>query len=187
MKPVAAYLEAEQRFRAHVIQLARHEGRAFEVKRGQLLLNPGGSSSPLFVIEEGAAHAFVESSSGQQTLRLGYPGEFLASLPSFYLGVATPIGIQALRRCRGYTLTRQQLRSSLQSQAEVVNDYLHMLEAFVCGHTARELDLLESDPAKRYAALVKRSPQVLQHIPLRYLASYLRMAPATLSRLRRAT
>ena len=153
--------------------------------RGEYILAPGVSRSPLFLIERGTAHACLLTGTGLQTLRLGYPGELLAALPSFYLGVATPIGIQAIRRCAGWSLTLTQLREVVGSVAAFEQAYTQMLEESVCGFVARELDLLTADPAQRYASLLARSPHVFQHIPQRYIASYLRMAPETLSRLRK--
>lgn len=55
-----------------------------------------------------------------------------------------------------------------------------MLEGFVCGLLEREIDLLEPDPAQRYQMVLARSPQLFQHVPLRYIASYLRMSSETL-------
>lgn len=47
-----------------------------------------------------------------------------------------------------------------------------------------EIDLLLPEPAQRLARLRQRSPHIFQLVPRKYLASYLRMAPETLSRLR---
>lgn len=172
-------------FAKAVYTAARREGRPFDVARGDYLLVPDAARSPLYLIETGAAHACIQVASGTQTLRLGYPGEMLAALPGFYLGVPTPIGIQAIRRCAGYSIMLEQLRAAVAANPALTAAYTQMLEEFVCGHVARELDLLEPDPARRYANLLARSPHVFQHIPMRYIASYLRMAPETLSRLRK--
>ncbi len=47
----------------------------------------------------------------------------------------------------------------------------------------REIDLLTQSPQERIERIRKRSPQVFQEIPHKYIASYLRMSPETLSRL----
>ena len=172
--------------RADLFAFARAEGRAFSAARGHLLQAPAQRTSPLFLLTAGAAHVYYDLPTGQrQTLRLGYPGEVLAALPGYFLGVPSPLGIEALRQCRGYLLDRGAVAGFCASTPQRQAGYTYMLEAFVCGLVEREIDLLEHDPAQRYAALAARSPQVLQHIPLRYIASYLRMTPETLSRVRR--
>jgi CRP-like cAMP-binding protein len=47
----------------------------------------------------------------------------------------------------------------------------------------RENDLIIYSPQKRVERVFKRSPQLFQEIPQKYIASYLRMTPETLSRI----
>ena len=173
-------------FREAVFAFAADEGRSFAARRGELLQRPRALDSPLFLFTDGAAQAFVDAPDGsRQTLRLGYPGEMLGALPGLFLDVATPIGIEALRACAGYVVTATQLRAFVASSPARAAAYTSMLEGFACGLMARELDLLEPSPARRYATVLERSPQLFAHVPLRYIASYLRMTPETLSRVRR--
>ena len=46
-----------------------------------------------------------------------------------------------------------------------------------------ENDLIIYSPQKRFERVFKRSPQLFQEIPQKYIASYLRMTPETLSRI----
>ncbi len=172
-------------YRTQLFAHAARGGRAFCAARGQTMQAPGAPHSPLYLIDAGAAHAYVDTADGtQQTLRLGYPGEVLAALPGLLLGVPSPIGLRSLRRCTGHTLTRAQILRFNESHPERQAAYTRMLEGFACGLMARELDLLEPSPARRYETVLQRSPQLFQHVPLRYIASYLRMSPETLSRVR---
>ena len=50
----------------------------------------------------------------------------------------------------------------------------------------REIDILTYSPLKRYQRVLKRSPHLFQEIPSKYIASYLRMSPETLSRLKKS-
>ena len=172
--------------RAELFRHAGTEGRAFSARRGELIEAPGAAHSPLYLIAEGAAQVYYVSSDGaRQTLRLGYPGEMLAALPGFFLGVSSPLGVEALRRCAGYALSRAAVSGFCESSPARAAAYARHLELITCGLMARELDLLEADPAERYRTVLARSPQLFEHVPLRYIASYLRMTPETLSRVRR--
>ena len=172
-------------FRENLFAEAHRVGKTFQVARGALLQAPGAGQSPLYLFEAGAAQAYVDTTSGRQTLRLGYPGEVLADLPGLLIGARSAIGIEALRACRGYSLSRTQLDAFLDGGPARRAAYTRLLEGLVCSLMARELDLLEADPAERYRLVLERSPQLFQHVPLRYIASYLRMTPETLSRIRR--
>lgn len=172
--------------RADLFAFAHRTGRAFRSGRGDLLQAPGHRTAPLYLLTAGAAHVYYDLPTGQrQTLRLGYPGELLAALPGYFLGVPSPLGIEALRRCRGYAVDRDAVVEFCGSTPQRQAAYIQMLEGAVCGFVEREIDLLEPDPAVRYATVLARSPQLFEHVPLRYIASYLRMTPETLSRVRR--
>ena len=57
------------------------------------------------------------------------------------------------------------------------------LEKTLVGRMEHEIDLLLPEPAQRLARLRRRNPGIFQRVPGKYLASYLRMSPETLSRL----
>lgn len=173
------------RFRENLFAFARARGEPWDLARGATLQRPHARDTPLFLITAGAAHAYVDAAGGRQTLRLGYPGELLAALPGLLRGLPSGTGIEAITRCRGYTLRAADVRAEVERDDATRAAYTEMLEGFVCGLVTRELDLLDPSPERRYAAMVARSPQVLRHVPLRYVASYLRMTPETLSRIRR--
>lgn len=60
-----------------------------------------------------------------------------------------------------------------------------ILEELLAGRAAREIEQLSLSAEERYRRLVARSPQLLQLVPQKDIASYLRMTPETFSRLRR--
>ena len=61
-----------------------------------------------------------------------------------------------------------------------------ILENLVLQQMEREIDILTSSPKERYQRVLKRSPQLFQEIPNRYIANYLRMSAETLSRLKKS-
>jgi CRP/FNR family transcriptional regulator, anaerobic regulatory protein len=58
------------------------------------------------------------------------------------------------------------------------------MESLIVQQIEREVDLLTASPTERLARVLKRSPNLFQEVPLKYIASYLRMTPETLSRIR---
>ena len=59
-----------------------------------------------------------------------------------------------------------------------------ILEELIQGRATREIEQLSLSAEERYDRLVKRSPHLLQLVPQKDIASYLRMKPETFSRLR---
>ena len=49
----------------------------------------------------------------------------------------------------------------------------------------RELSLLNDTPEERYLKIFKQRPELIEKIPLKYIASYIGITPQALSRIRR--
>ncbi|MEQ9414852.1 MAG: hypothetical protein RIF39_13530 [Cyclobacteriaceae bacterium] len=73
----------------------------------------------------------------------------------------------------------------MESSEENSRLYLLLLRGFVVQQIEREIDILTSSPTERYRRVLERSPHLFQEIPSKYIASYLRMTPETLSRLKK--
>ena len=99
-------------------------------------------------------------------------------------GQPSEYAIQALRRCRLLGLSRITMLTLLESHPNIARFWRTALEGALLGRIEREIDLLLPEPQRRLDRLRTRSPHLFQLIPRKYIASYLRMAPETLSRLR---
>ena len=71
-------------------------------------------------------------------------------------------------------------------QQRIERAWRKLTEEALLGKIQREVEMLTFTPNERYERLLERSPHVFQKIPLKYLASYLRMSPETLSRIRKS-
>ena len=65
-------------------------------------------------------------------------------------------------------------------------DSISLIENLIVQQLEREIDILTTSPEERYNRVLKRSPKLFQQIPAKYIASYLRMTPETLSRIRKS-
>lgn len=74
----------------------------------------------------------------------------------------------------------------MESSAGNINLWNFILKDLIFQQMERERDLLTSSPFERYRRVLERSPQLFQEIPNRYIASYLRMTPETLSRMKKS-
>ena len=74
----------------------------------------------------------------------------------------------------------------IQSSIEYSNTWQQMLGELIYQQMERERDILTSSPLERYKRVLARSPQLFQEIPNKHIASYLRMTPETLSRLKKS-
>ena len=120
----------------------------------------------------------------EQTIRFGYEGSIITSLSSFITGNPSEFYIEALRKTVVKTISKAKLYEIVNESHESLAQYSKLLENLVVQQMEREIDLLTESPTKRLQRVLDRSPNLFQEIPLKYIASYLRMTPETLSRIR---
>jgi CRP/FNR family transcriptional regulator, anaerobic regulatory protein len=154
------------------------------LSKDQILLKEGQVESQLYRIDSGAIRVFLLSEYEEVNIRFGYTGSIINSLASFLTQQPSAFYIEALRKTEIKMLSRDQLLAFINQSNVHQRGYTQFLEAAFAQQIDREIDLLTASPADRLARVLKRSPNLFQEIPLKHIASYLRMTPETLSRIR---
>lgn len=168
-------------------KLISYAGTTVESKviaKGHFLIKEGETERNFYLIESGAIRVFYLSEFEEQTIRFGYEGSVITSLSSFINETPSEFYIEALRKTQLKVIPKQQLLNLVNQSHDNLRQYTVFLEALITQQIEREIDLLISSPTERLNRVLKRSPNLFQHIPLKYIAAYLRMKPETLSRIR---
>ncbi len=159
---------------------------SFSIARNALLMSKGDINSNLYYVESGSLRIYVMDELEEQTIRFGYQETFFVALDSFAMNRPTDFFIQALKKTQLKMIPKADLMAYLEKDFEVFQLWNKVLEQLLYSQLERERDILTSSPLARYQRVLKRSPQLFQEIPHKYIASYLRMAPETLSRLKKS-
>lgn len=159
---------------------AFNEAVIVHYKKGHILTAEGEVENNLYFIEDGAVKIYYQSELGEHIVRLGYNGSILNSLSSFFNRKPSELFIETIRVSKVKTLKRSHVMDIVASS----HGYPEFLEGLLVQQLDREIDLLHDSPHQRLERVLKRSPHLFQHVPLKYIASYLRMSPETLSRIR---
>lgn len=154
------------------------------LSKGDFLIKEGEVERNLYFIQTGAVRAFYLSEFEEHTVRLGYEGSIINSLSSFFKENPSELFIEAIRKTTVKILPKERLLQLAFADEASTKQYVALLELLVTQQIDREIDLLIPSPTDRLSRVLQRSPHLFQHIPLKYIASYLRMKPETLSRIR---
>jgi len=92
--------------------------------------------------------------------------------------------MEAIRKTTVRLISKEKLMELVTESEESLIGYSSFLEMVISQQIEREIDLLTISPTDRLRRVLERSPNLFQQIPLKYIASYLRMKPETLSRIR---
>ena len=144
------------------------------------------SSPSLAWLETGIMRIYDMDEAGDEQTRLFLrAGDFVGNLSSFLHQQASDEVFETVTPCRLAVLSHAQYKTLLKQFPHlqlliyrVATDILLQINRF-----HHELFLL--DATERYQYFIRHYQDVHQQIPLKYVASYLRIAPPSLSRIRR--
>lgn len=165
--------------------LAQHATQR-TITRGNFLLQPGSHERSAYLVEEGAIRIFYLTEHEEHTIRFGYRGSMIADLTSFFNSGPAQFYFQAIRKTVVRVVPEADFTAWLRSDPNRAVAYNILLQGLLTEQVEREIDLLTSSPIERLKRVEARSPQLFQEVPSRYIASYLRMTPETLSRIRKS-
>ncbi len=151
--------------------------------RNHYLKVGGSTDTRLYHVVEGCLRVFVLDDPEEHTIRFGYRNNLITAIDSFVTEQPSPMYIQALRETVVRAVSKNNFMEFLLASAERLKLWTDLLQLLILQQLEREQDLLTGSPAERYRRVLRRSPQLFQEVPHKYIASYLRMTPETLSRL----
>lgn len=156
----------------------------FSAKRKELLTSTGDTEKYLYFVEEGVQRVYFTADDGREaTLVFMYPPSFAGVLDSFLLQQPSRYHFETLTPSRFLRTSYHQLNSLMRQFPEIDRMVRNGLALTFSGVLERLAELQCRTAEERFRILLKRSPQVLQLIPHKYLANYLGMDPTHFSKL----
>ncbi len=150
----------------------------------EFVVREGTKNSNLYFIKTGIWRAYYHKDGVDSTIWFASEGEVAFSVWGYVDNSYSLINIEAMCDSVAYCISRTALDQLFASSLGLANLGLRLME--------RQLLLQEnwlihsgSPRAKeRYLTLIKETPELLQYVPLKHIASYLWITPQSLSRIR---
>lgn len=156
------------------------------LKRNEYLKVSGSTDTNLYYIVSGSLKISIISEYEEHIIRFGYKNNFITSLDSFITEKPSDFSIQAIKKTELKVIPKSIYIDFINQSRENKMLWDTILEQLILQQMEREKDILTTSPKERFQRVFKRSPQLFQEIPNKYIASYLRMSPETLSRLKKS-
>ncbi|ROV58965.1 Crp/Fnr family transcriptional regulator [Vibrio ponticus] len=162
--------------------------------RGEVIHRAGEIFSQAFYIESGVARSFLVDSEGKDfTWQLYFRDQtstgsnhFLDDSVSYYENQGSFLSFEALEDCGFYVIgiaELDQLFAQDKKFEKMARMYMH--NNLFSPMYKRTLSIMSEDAPSRYQRLIAEHPNVFEYVKAYHVASYLGIAPQTLSRIRK--
>ncbi|MCF6402724.1 Crp/Fnr family transcriptional regulator [Chitinophaga filiformis] len=178
-----------------LLQLDKHSGdnwhlfepllQPVEFSSGSFLAHAGRVSSAIYFILSGIVRVFTVHQDKEVSLDFAFPGQFSTAYASFITQQPSIVSLQAITPVNGFAFYYADLQELYKRSHAAEHTGRLLAEYQYVRKYHRELAFLQYSAKERYLQLLAEHPQVVQQIPVKYIASYLGIEPESLSRIRR--
>lgn len=155
------------------------------VNKNTRIVERGGFNENFYFVKTGILRAYIPTEDYEQTLWFGYPGQAIIDVWCYNYGLPSPISIEAVVGCELLSIHKQEIEKLCSESLPLCNLVRKIFMGYATEAEESFTSLLECDNGmSRYLSLLTRHPELLQHVPLKKLASYIQLAPQSLSRIR---
>jgi CRP-like cAMP-binding protein len=152
--------------------------------KGHLLFKAGRIEHNLYFIRKGIARAYANAVAHEITFWFGKEGDTVLSMKSYIDNHSSYENIALLEDCELYQLKTQSLQALFIKDIHIANWGRKLAERELIKTEERLISRQVRSASDRYKELLRDHPNLLQRVPLAYIASYLGITQVSLSRIR---
>ncbi|MDX1650888.1 MAG: cyclic nucleotide-binding domain-containing protein [Brumimicrobium sp.] len=158
--------------------------KPIEVDRNTLITAAGETEKKLYFVCKGVQRIYYIGENGKEaTIVLSYPYSFSGVVDSFLLKQPSKYHFESVTGSKFLYATVSEI-DNLSRENQQVDEFIKRAVYFAfSGLLERMVDLQCRSSEEKFKTLLKRSPQVLQVVPHKYIANYLGIDPTNFSKL----
>ncbi len=185
MNSIKKYLQQFPHFTPSSFEIALPFLEEKEVKAGEYLLQQGKICNQISFIEKGLFRLFYLNDGKEITTCFCKENTITCSYQSMLIQQPSDMAIQAIEDSKIISFSYQNLQKLYQTDLfwQQVGRMAAENEFIIAACYSRFLNDLSAQ--ERYLQIMESDPELLQRVPLNYLATYLQITPETLSRIRK--
>lgn len=159
--------------------------KAKELKKNDFFVKEGQVCPYFCFVEKGILQHAITVLEEEKTTYLALQNSVTSSLNSFLNQVPSRKSIKALTNTYLWAIPLEDFKVLTQTNPAFHQFYHNIIEKQICLIDDYRIDLLTLTPEERYQKLLLSEPQLLQEVPLHYLASFLGISTRHMSRIRK--
>jgi len=164
------------------IETAKSFFMPFSFSKGQLILRKGQVCRHLYFLRKGLVRCFLPDE--ERTLWCEFENNFFFIPHSFFNQLPATESLVSLEPCEGVCISYAHLEKLYRENHQWAQWGIRFMKEQYLKIEGIYNALLYQSATERYTTLLKAHPDVLQRVPLHYIASFLGVTPVSLSRIR---
>ena len=153
-------------------------------RKGEILMHEGEVCSSFYIIKDGLWRGFYMRDGNDTSLWFAYEGETIFSTSGYISNKPSMVSIEAMTDSTLYKISKNELETFFCSSISRANMGRHILEKEFLAIEEKLINTGSPQAKERYLKLLEKDPELLKHVPLKHIASYLYVTPQSLSRIR---
>lgn len=168
------------------IELCRNSFEPIIFPKHTLLEAEGHIPKYLYFIVSGYVRLFTYNEQGAEvTTHLNCPPGFITAYQHFNQQSRSDDNVECVTDCQLLRISKAKLDQLIQ-QSERIKDFsIAVFQQSIAYNENRAKELATLSAEQRYHKLIEQNPEVLLHVPIKHIASFLGMNPKSLSRIRK--
>jgi len=155
-------------------------------EKNEMIETKNGVFDKLGYIINGAARIYYVNDKGDEICYLlQVNGDVIGDFASYITGQKSQAKIEALLKTEVLYFDKSSLEQLIQQDVFWLGFAKHLSDLSFLSAKQRLDELFFYTPEQRYLNLLKKSPEVVQKIPQKYISSFLGITPQSLSRIRK--
>jgi CRP-like cAMP-binding protein len=180
------YLHSAGQFPEELITAIVDKFSIIKLKRNEFFLKEGEICKSLGFVESGLFVYYKTADNGKESVcDFAQENSWVSQYQSFVQRTPSVLFIKALEPCIVHTISLAQLNSLYLSIPGFERLSREVVEQTFMEMVNRQLEFQSLQAEERYEKFQRMHPTLLQRAPQYYIASYLNIAPPSLSRIRK--
>lgn len=155
----------------------------YTVPKKTIMTAPGSTEKHMYFVLEGVQKSYYLFSDKAHVIAFSYPPSFSGIPESFLSQTPANYYLETLRESTFLRISFEKHQQMMEKYRPIETLFRKATEMVLVGTLVRQYEGLALDMKSRFEKFVKRSPHLLQMVPHKDIASYLRIDATNFSKL----
>jgi len=184
-EPLIKYISEYVKISDLDIELLTHFFKYERFSKSTVLEKENTIAQKLYFIKSGFIRTFYNENEEEITTQIVGNNNFITGFNSFVTGTPSQDNVKCITECEVFYISKTDYDFLTQKSSTWGVFCKKIYEKAISFNLQRTNDLLTLSAEKRYLKLMFDQPEVIQNVPIQYIASYIGIKSESLSRIRK--